>query len=149
MLLAQSRRKSDHRSTCGDPRCCFRWPVSGRGSCPPGEISFLKPRAATFSLQSGVRDETLTGDPPGGTVPEQHPWDATTERQARHKGSETASSCCGKQTRPASMRTQVRSLASLSWLRIGCCCELWCGYRCGLDPGLQWLWCRLAAAAVI
>ena len=31
-----------------------------------------------------------------------------------------------KQIRIVSMRMQVRSLASLSWLRIRCCCELWC-----------------------
>ena len=49
----------------------------------------------------------------------------------------------------ASIRTQVRSLALLSGLRIQCCCELWyrsqmrlrsgidriCG--CGIDQGLQ------------
>ena len=46
------------------------------------------------------------------------------------------------------MRTQVRSLASLSGLRIWHCCELW-GHRHGLDPALPWLWCRLAAVALI
>ena len=38
------------------------------------------------------------------------------------------------------MRIQVRSLASLSGLRIWCC-------RHGLDLALLWLWYRLAAAA--
>ena len=36
------------------------------------------------------------------------------------------------------------SFSSLSGLRIQCCCELWC-----LDLVLLWLWCRLAATALI
>ena len=39
----------------------------------------------------------------------------------------------------ASMRTQVRSLASLSGLRIQCCRELGIGHRRGSDPALLWL----------
>ena len=48
------------------------------------------------------------------------------------------------------MRLWVRSLASLSGLRIMHCCEL-CGigHRCGLDPALLWLWHRPAVAAPI
>ena len=38
------------------------------------------------------------------------------------------------------------SLASLSGLRIWRCHV---GHRCGLDPALLWLWCRLTAAAPI
>ena len=45
------------------------------------------------------------------------------------------------------MRLQVRSLASLSGLRIWRCHELWC--RCSSDPMLLWLWCRPAAEALI
>ena len=41
-----------------------------------------------------------------------------------------------------SMRTQVRSLASLSGFRIRRCCELWCRSQIQLrsDPALLWLW---------
>ena len=39
------------------------------------------------------------------------------------------------------MRIWVQPLASLSGLSFWCCCELW--YR------LLWLWCRLAATALI
>jgi len=44
----------------------------------------------------------------------------------------------------------VRSLASLSGLRIQHCHELWyIGCRHGLDPVLLRLWCKSAAAALI
>ena len=49
-------------------------------------------------------------------------------------------------------RLQVRSLASLSRLRIQLCCELcvWVvGHRRGSDPVLLWLWYRPAAVALI
>ena len=52
-------------------------------------------------------------------------------------------------TQLVSMRTQVRSLASLRGLRIRRCYELWCSHRHGLDPVLLWLRHRLAAAAPI
>ena len=45
-----------------------------------------------------------------------------------------------------SMRMEVRSLAWLSSLRI--CTAVSC-HRCGLDPVLLWLWCRLTAVALI
>ena len=53
------------------------------------------------------------------------------------------SSCCGKQRRTwlVSMRTQVRSLALLSGLRIHCCRELW--------YSVLRLWHRLAASAPV
>ena len=55
-----------------------------------------------------------------------------------------------QQTQLVSMRTLVRSLVSLSALRIQCCCELWCvDRRLGLDPELLWLWYRLVATALI
>jgi len=54
-----------------------------------------------------------------------------------------------KQIRLGTMRLQVRSLASLSGLRIWRCHSCGVGRRCGLDPALLWLWCRLAAAAPI
>ena len=44
-----------------------------------------------------------------------------------------------------SIRLQVRSLASLSGLRIWRCCGV--GHRRSLDP--TWLWCRWAATALI
>ena len=47
------------------------------------------------------------------------------------------------------MRFRVRSLASLSGLRIRCCRECGVGCRCGLDSTLLWLWFRLAAMAPI
>ena len=47
-----------------------------------------------------------------------------------------------------SMRTQVWSLASLSGLMIQHCHELWC-CRHGSNHELLWLWCRLAAIAII
>ena len=43
----------------------------------------------------------------------------------------------------------VRSLASLSGLRIQHCHELCVGCRCGSDLALPWLWCNLAASALI
>ena len=46
------------------------------------------------------------------------------------------------------MRLRVRSLASLSGLRIQCCLELWCGSQMRLgSPALLWLWHRLVATA--
>ena len=50
----------------------------------------------------------------------------------------------GLGTQLVSMRMWVPSLASLSGF-ISC----GIGHRCGLDPVLLWLWCRLAAAAPI
>ena len=52
------------------------------------------------------------------------------------------------------MRLWVRSLASLSGLRIRHFHELWCDVAqilscCGSDPELLWLWHRLAATALI
>ena len=54
-----------------------------------------------------------------------------------------------KQIQLETMRLWVRSLATLSGLRIWHCCELWCRSRHGSDPALLWLWCRLAAVAPI
>ena len=45
------------------------------------------------------------------------------------------------------MRTQVRSLASFSGLRLAENCDV--GRRCGSDLVLLWLWCRPAATALI
>ena len=45
------------------------------------------------------------------------------------------------------MRLWVPSLASLSGLRIRCCCELWGKLQTGSDLVLLWLWRRLAAVA--
>ena len=42
------------------------------------------------------------------------------------------------------LNPRVRSLASLSRLRLQCCCELWCRSQTWL-----WLWCWLAAVAPI
>ena len=47
------------------------------------------------------------------------------------------------------MTFQVRSLASLSGLRIGIAVSCGVGQRCGLDLALLWLWQRLAATAPI
>ena len=41
-----------------------------------------------------------------------------------------------QRTQLVSMRTQVRSLASLSGLRIQRCCELWCRLKMWLGSGL-------------
>ena len=38
----------------------------------------------------------------------------------------------GEERNIVSMRRRVRSLASLSGLRIGCCQELWCRLRSGM-----------------
>ena len=50
-----------------------------------------------------------------------------------------------KRTQLGTMRLWVRSPASLSVLRIWCCCELWCRH-CS-DPA--WLWRRPVATAPI
>ena len=47
------------------------------------------------------------------------------------------------------MSLWVQSLASLSGLRIRCCCEQDVGHRRGLDPTLLWLWHRPAATGPI
>ena len=54
-----------------------------------------------------------------------------------------------KRIRLGTARLWVRSLASLSGLRIWHCPELWVGRRHGLDPELLWLWHRPSAAALI
>ena len=41
-----------------------------------------------------------------------------------------------KRIRLASMRMQVRSMASLSGLRNQCCLELWCGSQMWLGSGI-------------
>ena len=48
------------------------------------------------------------------------------------------------------LRVRVRSLASLSGLRIQCYHGLWCvGHKRGSDLTLLWLWRRPAAVALI
>ena len=47
------------------------------------------------------------------------------------------------------MRLRVRSLVSLSGLRIWRCCELWCRSQMRLRSSIVWLWCRPAATAPI
>ena len=47
------------------------------------------------------------------------------------------------------MRTQVQSLAWLCGLRIQHCCKLQCRSQTGFDLALLWLWCWLAAVALI
>ena len=55
-----------------------------------------------------------------------------------------------KRLQLGTIRLRVQSLASLRGLRIWRCRELWyIGHRCGFDPSLLWLWCRLAAVALI
>jgi len=54
-----------------------------------------------------------------------------------------------KQIQLGTVKFQIRAQALLSGLRIWCCCELWCSHRCGSDTTLLWLWCRLAAVALI
>ena len=44
---------------------------------------------------------------------------------------------------------RVQSLSLLSRLRIWHCRELWCRLKTRLGPALLWLWCRLAAVALI
>ena len=41
-----------------------------------------------------------------------------------------------KQIRLGTMGLQVRSLASLTGLRIRCCCELWCSLQTQLGSGI-------------
>ena len=56
------------------------------------------------------------------------------------------SRCSSVVTNPTSIRRMwVRSLASVSGLKIWCCCEL----PRGLDPILMWLWRRPSAIALI
>ena len=47
------------------------------------------------------------------------------------------------------MRMQVRSLASISWLRFSCCHKLQHRSQTRLRFVLPWLGCRLAATALI
>ena len=54
-----------------------------------------------------------------------------------------------KQIRLGTMRLQVRSLASLSGLRIGIALSCCVGCRHSSDLALLWLWCRQAARALI
>ena len=54
-----------------------------------------------------------------------------------------------KRIRLGTMRLQVCSLALLSGLRSGIAVSCGVGCRCGSDPMLLWLWCRLAAVAPI
>ena len=48
-----------------------------------------------------------------------------------------------------SIRMQVQSLASLSGLGFGVAASWHVGHRCSSDLALLWLWCRLAAIALI
>ena len=47
------------------------------------------------------------------------------------------------------MRLQVQSLASLSGLRIGVAVSCGIGHRQDSDLAFLWLWCRLAATALM
>ena len=56
----------------------------------------------------------------------------------------------GKRIQLGTMRLQIRSLASLSGLRIWCCMSCGVGRRRSSDPSdPSWLWRRLAAPALI
>ena len=52
-----------------------------------------------------------------------------------------------KRIQLGTVRLRVRSLASLSGLRIRHCCELWCRSQMWLRYALLWLWHRLVAAS--
>ena len=54
-----------------------------------------------------------------------------------------------KRNQQGSMGTQVKSLASLSGLRIQGCSELWCRSQTSWDSVWLWLWWRPAAVAPI
>ena len=54
-----------------------------------------------------------------------------------------------KQIRLGSMRLWLLSLALLSGLRVWHCCKLRCRLQTWSDLALLWLWCRLAAVALI
>ena len=54
-----------------------------------------------------------------------------------------------KRIQLGTMRLQVRSLASLSGLRISVAMSCGVDHRCGWDLTLLWLWCRPAATASI
>ena len=54
-----------------------------------------------------------------------------------------------ERTQPAPMRTRVQSLASLIGLGSSVATSCGVGCKCSLDPTLLWLWCRLAAVALI
>ena len=100
-----------------------------------------------------------------GRVAESHPalhTDAVRERASEREGPGTTRAINatnrghwgapvmvqGKRIRLGTMRVRVRSLASLSGLRIWRCHELCCvGRRCDWDPVL--LWCRPVAVALI
>ena len=73
-------------------------------------------------------------------------WDFNHKRIAKN----TQRSCCTAEANPTSIHEDsVRSLASLSGLRIQHCRELWCRSQTRLGSSLPWLWCRLAAVAPI
>ena len=54
-----------------------------------------------------------------------------------------------KQIQLGTMRLWVLSLALLSGLGSGIAVSWGVGCRCGWDPTLLWLWCRLAAVVLI
>ena len=54
-----------------------------------------------------------------------------------------------KQIWLVAMRTQVRSLALLSGLRIWCCRGPWCRSQTQLRSDVVWLWCRPEITALI
>ena len=65
--------------------------------------------------------------------------------------SKRRSCCCGavETNLTRNHEVQVRSLASLSGLRIGIAMSCGVGHRCSSDPMLLWLWCGLMASALI
>ena len=54
-----------------------------------------------------------------------------------------------KQTQLVSTKIQLRSLASLSGLRIWHCHELWCRSQMRLGSELLWLWRRPGATVLV
>ena len=51
---------------------------------------------------------------------------------------------------PIAICEDLGSICGLAqWVKIWRFCELGVDCRCGSDPALLWLWCRLAAAALI
>ena len=61
------------------------------------------------------------------------------------------SSCCGASEKNlTSVHEDADSIPGLTqWRRIQCGFELWCSPQMQLRPALLWLWCKLAAVALI
>ena len=109
----------------------FWWPILLRETQSKEHSSHVqKQNSIDLSMQSHLLSpRTCPGVPRDSLLTSETLGDGCTNRSSSDVAQQ-------KRTRLVSMRIQVRSLASLSGLRIWCCCELWYSSQIWLGSGV-------------